>query len=80
MPARGTDQPARWVRLQPPLVLAAVPDPILGPEHPSASLAVEHREISNCDAECSRLQVSNAPFLHEGLVANLCFGEWINRH
>ena len=80
MPTGRADQPPRRIRLQPSLVLSPVPDPILGSEHPAPALVVEHREIAYGDPERTRLQVADAPFFDQELVATLCFGEWIYRH
>ena len=80
MPARRTYEPARRIRLQPPFVLAPVPDPVFGPEHPPTAFAVEHREVSHRDAKRARLQVADAPFLDEKPVPHLCFRERIDRH
>lgn len=80
MPARGTHQPARRIGLQPPFVLAAVPNSILRPEHPSPSLAVQNREVAHRDPERSRLQVARAPFLDEELVSDLGFCKRIDCH
>ena len=80
MPARRADETARWIRLQPSLVLTAVPDAILWPENPSPSLAVEHSEVAHGDAKGARLQVADAALLDQELVSDLCFGEWIDGH
>jgi len=78
--ARRADEAARWIRLQPPLVLAAVPDAVLGPQHPPPALAVEHREVADRDAKRARLQVADASLLDQEPVSDLCFGEWIDSH
>ena len=80
MAARRTDEAARRIGLEPSLVLAAVPDAILGPEHPAPALAVEHSKISHRDAKRTWLQVADAAFLDQELVTDLCFGEWIDGH
>ena len=80
MSAGWAHEPARWVGLKPPLVLAPIPDSILGPQHPASSFAVENREIAHRDAERARLQISDAPLLDEELVANLCIGERVDCH
>ena len=53
MAARGADQAARRVGLQPALVFTAVPDAIFGPEHPAPALAVEDRKIADGEPERS---------------------------
>ena len=80
MPTRGTHEPPRRIRLQPPLVLAPVPDSVLRPQHPSPSFAVQHREVAHRDAERSSQQVADAPFLDQELKADLCFGKRIDSH
>jgi hypothetical protein len=80
VPARRTDEAPRRIGLQPPLVLAPVPDAILRTEHPAPAFAVEHPEISHGDAKGARLQIAGATLLDEELVADLCFGEWIDGH
>jgi len=80
MPTRRTDQPSRRIGLQPPFVLAPVPDPVLRTKHPSPSFAVQHREVAHRDAERSSQQVADAPFLDQELKADLCFGKRIDSH
>ena len=80
MPARGTDEAARRIRLEPSLVLTAVPDAVLGAEHPPPALAVEHGEIAHRDAKRTWRQVAYASFLDQELVTDLGFGEWIDGH
>ena len=80
MTARWTDKPPRWIRLQPPLVLSPVPDPVFRTQHPPPALAVEHGEVTHRDPKSARLQVADAPLLDQKLVADLCFGEWIDGH
>src|SRR5207249_1926493 len=65
---------------QPPFALPAIPDPVLGPEHPSPTLVVEHGEVSHRDPERPRLQAAGAPFLDQVLVANLSVRERIDCH
>ena len=80
VPARGADEAARRIRLQPSFVLTPVPDAILWAEHPSPALAVEHGEVAHRDAKRARLQVADAALLDQELVTDLCFGEWIDGH
>jgi hypothetical protein len=80
MATRRTDEPAGRIRLEPSLVLAAVPDTVLGPEHPPPALAVEHSKIAHRDAKRTWLQVADAAFLDQELVTDLCFSEWIDGH
>src|SRR5258708_12825766 len=63
MPARRTHQPPRRVCLQPPLVLAAIPDPVLGPQHPPATLPVEHGQVAGRDAQSPGREVSGLPLV-----------------
>src|SRR5204863_7806090 len=56
-----TDQAPGWIRLQPALALAAVPDPVLGTQHPPPALVVEHGEIAHSDPERARLEIAGAP-------------------
>src|SRR5438445_12175979 len=80
MPTRGTHEPPRRIRLQPPLVLAPVPDSVLRPQHPSPSFAVQHREVAHRDAARTSLQDSVAPFLDPELVVGVCHGKWSDSH
>ena len=80
MPARGTDEAARRIGLQPSLVLAPVPDTVLGPEHPTPALAVEHRKIAHGDAKRAWLEVAGSPLFDEVLEANFSFRERIHSH
>jgi hypothetical protein len=80
MPTRRTDEAAWRIRLEPSLVLAAVPDTVLGPEHPPPALAVEHSKIAHRDAKRTWLQVADAALLDQELVTDLCFSEWIDGH
>ncbi len=80
MPTRRAHQAPRRVRLQPPLTLPPVPDPILGAQHPPAPLTVQDREVPHGDAKGPRLQRSDAPFLDQVAITELRLGEWINSH
>src|SRR5207237_1897129 len=75
-----TDQAPGWIRLQPALALAAVPDPVLGTQHPPPALVVEHGEIAHSDPEGARLEISGAPLFGQEPVSDLGFGEWVDRH
>ena len=80
MPAVSADEPARRISLQPPLMLAAVPDSVFGSQHPAMSLAVEHSEIAHREPERSRLQIARASVRDQRSISRLGFGEWIDRH
>src|SRR6266581_5695085 len=80
MPAVSANEPARRISLQPPLMLAAVPDSVLWSQHPAMSLAVEHGEIPHREPERSRLQTARAPVRDERSISRLGLGEWIDRH
>lgn len=80
MTARRTDKTPGWIRLQPALVLAPVPDPVFRTKHPSPSFAVEHGEIAHRDAKRARLQIPDAPLLDEEFVPRLRFTEWVDGH
>ena len=75
-----TDKTPRWVGLQPPLTLTAVPDAVLGAHHPAASLAIENCQVAHRDAEGPRLQGSDAALLDQVPITELGFGEWIDSH
>ncbi len=66
--------------MQPPLVLAPIPDPILRPEHPPSPLAIEHGQVADGDPESTRRQVPRASFIDEEFVLDLSFGERIDSH
>ena len=80
MAAGRTDQPARRIRLQPALVFAAVPDAVFGAQHPAASLAVQHRKVSDRQPERSRQHPARASLFNEDLEADLSFGKRIDCH
>ena len=80
MTTRRADQPARRVSLQPALALAAVPDAILGTEHPSPSLAVKNCEVAHRQPEGPRLQAAAATLLDQRAIANLGICERIDGH
>jgi hypothetical protein len=80
MSARRTDEPPRWVGLQPAFTLAAVPDSVFGAEHPAPPLAVEDRKVAHSDPERPRLEGSHPPLLDQVSVTQLGFGERIDSH
>lgn len=54
--ARRAHEPARGVGLQPPLAFSAVPDAILGAQHPAPPLAVKDRKVAHREAERASLK------------------------
>lgn len=80
MTARGAHEPARRVRLQPPLSLAPVPDPILRTEHPAPTFAIEHREIAHRKPKRARLQRSGAALFDQHSIPRLSFRKRIDGH
>jgi len=80
MSARVAHEPSRRICLQPALVLAPVPDPVLRPEHPSKPFAVEHREVADREPERSRLQIARTPLVDQCAVACLSFRERVHSH
>ena len=80
MAARRAHETPRRVGLQPALVLAPVPDAILGAEHPPTAFAVEHRQVADRNPVRARLQIARATFFGQILVTNLGFGERIYCH
>ena len=80
MAAGGADQSARRIGLKPSLILAAVPDAILRPEHPPPPFAVEHGQVPDRHPERPREQAAFAALIHQVLVTDLCLGEWIDCH
>ncbi len=80
MPAERAHEPARGISLQPSFMLAAVPDSVLGSQHPAMALSVEHRKIANREPERTRLQTAGAPLGDQGSISRLGLGEWIDRH
>lgn len=80
MPARTAHEAARGVRLEPALVLAPVPDPVLGPEHPAPPFAVQHGKIAHRNAKGARLQRAGSPLFDEIAITGLGFCERIDRH
>src|SRR5215813_1997814 len=80
VPAVRAHEAARWVGLEPALVLAAVPDPVLRSEHPAMTLAVEHGQIAHREPERTSLQTARSPLRDQRFVPGLGFGEWIDGH
>ena len=80
MAAGRAHKAARRVRLQPTLILSPVPDSVFGPKHPAAPFAVEHREVSDRQPECTREQVASSAFFRQVLVADFSFSERIDSH
>ena len=80
VPAGGADQAPGRVRLQPAIVLAPVPDAVLGTQHPAMAFAVEDGQVAHGEPEGSRLQSAGFSIGDERFVANLCFGERVDRH
>jgi len=80
MAAGRADKPARWIRLQPPLVLPAVPDAVFWTEHPAAPFTVQNCEVSDRQPEGSREQAACAAFFDKVLEADFSFSEWIDCH
>ena len=80
MPARPTHEPPRRICLQPALVLAPVPNPVLGSQHPSPPLAVENRKVADRNPKRTRLQIACAALVGEEFVFVLCVGKWIDSH
>ncbi len=66
--------------MQPPLPFSAVPDAVLGAEHPSPAFAVEHSEVANREPERARLQTAIAAFLDQEPVARFGVGKRIDGH
>src|SRR5438094_8177378 len=60
MAAGRAHQPPRRIGCEPSLVLAAIPDSIFGPEHPSVPFAVEHREVAHREPKRAGLEQSAA--------------------
>jgi hypothetical protein len=80
MAARGADESSRRVCLQPPFILAAVPDAVFRPEHPPSSFAVEHSQVSDREPERAWGHAAVAPLIDKVLVADLGIGEGIDCH
>ena len=66
--------------MQPPLAFSAVPDAVLGTEHPSPPLAVEHGEVAHREPKSSCLKIAVTTLLDENLVSSLGIREWVDSH
>jgi hypothetical protein len=80
MPAVRANEPARGIGLQPPFVLAAVPDSVLRSQHPAMALTIEDCEIANREPERTGLQTAGAPLRDQRSISGLGLGEWVDRH
>src|SRR5258708_39937048 len=80
MAARCAHETSRWVCLQPPLALSSVPDAVLGTEHPAPPLAVEDREVADCEPKGSGLKAAVAAFVDQLAIARLGVSERIDCH
>jgi hypothetical protein len=78
--ARRADKTSRRVSLQPTLTLSAIPDAILGTQHPAPPLAIKDRQVAHRDAKGSGLQRPDAAFLDQVSITQLGFGERIDSH
>jgi hypothetical protein len=66
--------------LQPPLALTSIPDAVLGTEHPSPPLAVEHGEVANRKPKSSCLKIAVTTLIDENPVSSLGIRERIDSH
>jgi hypothetical protein len=80
VPARRTDEAPRRIRLQPSLVFSAVPDAVFRSQHPAASFAVEHGQVTHREPERAWRQAARPALIDQELVADLSFREWIDCH
>lgn len=80
MAARSTDQSSRRVCLQPPLALSAVPDAVLGTEHPAPSLAVQDSEVADREPKSAGLKAAIATLVDQQAIARLGVGKRIDSH
>jgi len=80
MPARRTHKSAWRVSLQPPLAFSAIPDAVLGSEHPSPTFAIEHREVAHREPKSSCLKIAVTTLLDENPVSSLGIRERIDSH
>ena len=80
MPARCADKASRRVRLQPALAFSAVPDAVLGTEHPAPPLAVEHSEVADREPKGSRLHAAVAALVDQQAIARLGVSKGIDSH
>lgn len=80
MSARCADQAPRRVGLQPALAFAAVPDAVLGTEHPAPSFGVEDREVADREPKGSGLQAAIATLVDQQAIARLGVRKRIDSH
>jgi hypothetical protein len=80
MAARCAHQASRWVCLQPALALSAVPDAVLGTEHPSAAFAVQDCEVADREPESSGLKAAVAALIDQQPIARLGVRKRIDSH
>ena len=80
MAARIAHQPARRIRLQPPLVLPSIPHTVLRAEHPPTTFAIEHGEVAHGEAKRARLQPARATFLDQRAVSRLGLRKGVDCH
>ena len=80
MAARRADEAPRRIRLQPALTLPAVPDSILGPQHPPPPLAIQYSQVAHRDAEGPGLERPNPALFDQVAVTELRVGEGIDSH
>src|SRR5216683_3148184 len=80
MAARGAHEPARWIRLQPALPLAAIPDAVLRAEHPSTPFAIEDGQIAHREPERASLKTAVATLVDQLAIVRLGVRERIDCH
>jgi hypothetical protein len=80
MSARCTHETSRWVCLQPALTLSAIPDAVLGTEHPAPSFAVQDRKVADRESERSGLEAAVAALVDQQAIARLGVCERIDSH
>jgi hypothetical protein len=66
--------------LQPAFALSAIPDAILGTEHPAPSFAVQDREVANREPESSGLKAAVPALVDKQPIASLGIGKRIDSH
>jgi hypothetical protein len=80
MAARCADEPARWVSLQPALAFAAVPDAVLGTEHPAPPFAIQDGKVADREPKGSGLEAAVAAIVDQQAIARLGVREGIHSH
>ena len=80
MSARCAHETSRWVCLQPALTLSAIPDAVLGTEHPAPALAIEDREVADREPERSGLEAAVATLVDQNAISRLGVGKRIDSH